>query len=51
MSYPNPLFRVSYADLQNTKRAFADQESKFCDVYFLLILSVSRYDTNFTKAS
>lgn len=51
MSYPNPLFRVSYADFQNTKRAFADQESKFCDVYHQVIRILRRLRNGISTVS
>ncbi len=37
MSYPNLLFSVSYADLQNTKRAFANAKANRTLVFVYLI--------------
>ena len=37
MSYPNQLFCVSYADLQNTKRAFANAKAGRTLVFLYLI--------------
>jgi len=44
MSYPNPLFSVSYADLQNTKRVFANAKANRTLV-FLYLIYIGFYST------